>query len=76
MFNGAAISWRASRTTLIVLNAAEAEQYSLSSATQKSHLSAHDVYRARIPSNQPDYHVLGLPSSCRLVKGKQIPQSQ
>ena len=35
MLNGATISWRASRTTLIVLNAAEADQYSLSSATQK-----------------------------------------
>jgi len=34
MLNGAAISWRASRTTLIVLNAAETELYSLSSATQ------------------------------------------
>jgi len=33
--NGAAISWRASRTTLIILNAAEAELYSLSSATQE-----------------------------------------
>jgi len=33
MLNGAAISWRASRTTLIVLNAAEAE---LSSATQEA----------------------------------------
>ena len=36
MLNGAAISWRASRTTLIVLNAAEAELYSLSSATQEA----------------------------------------
>jgi len=36
MLNGAEISWRASRTTLIVLNAAEAEQYSLSSATQEA----------------------------------------
>jgi len=34
LLNGAAISWRASRTTLIDLNAAEAELYSLSSATQ------------------------------------------
>ena len=34
--NGAAISWRAGRTTLIVLNAAEAELYSLSSATQEA----------------------------------------
>jgi len=36
MLNRAAISWRASRTTLIVLNAAEAELYSLSSATQEA----------------------------------------
>ena len=36
LLNGAAISWRASRTTLIVLNAAEAELYSLSSATQEA----------------------------------------
>ena len=36
MLNGAAISWRASRTTLIVLNAAEAELYRLSSATQEA----------------------------------------
>ena len=36
MLNGAAISWRASRTTLIVLNAAKAELYSLSSATQEA----------------------------------------
>ena len=36
MLNGAAISWRTSRTTLIVLNAAEAELYSLSSATQEA----------------------------------------
>ena len=36
MLNGAAISWRASRTTLIVLNAAEAELYSLSSAAQEA----------------------------------------
>jgi len=36
MLNGAAISWRASRTTLIVLNAAEAELYSPSSATQEA----------------------------------------
>ena len=36
MLNGAAISWRASRTTLIVFNAAEAELYSLSSATQEA----------------------------------------
>ena len=34
--NGAAISWRASRTTLIVLNAAKAELYSLSSATHEA----------------------------------------
>jgi len=34
--NGPGISWRASRTTLIVLNAAEAELYSLSSATQEA----------------------------------------
>jgi len=33
MLKGAAISWRASRTTLIVFNAAQAELYSLSSAT-------------------------------------------
>ena len=36
MLNAVAISWRASRTTLIVLNAAEAELYSLSSATQEA----------------------------------------
>ena len=36
LLNGAAISWRASRTSLIVLNAAEAELYSLSSATQEA----------------------------------------
>jgi len=36
MLNGAAISWRASRTALIVLNAVEAELYSLSSATQEA----------------------------------------
>jgi len=36
MLNGAAISWRASRTTLIILNVAEAELYSLSSATQEA----------------------------------------
>jgi len=36
MFNGAAISWRASRTTLIVLNAADAELYSLFIATQEA----------------------------------------
>jgi len=36
MLNGAALSWRASRTTLIVLNTAEAELYSLSSATQEA----------------------------------------
>jgi len=36
LLNGAAISWRASRTTLIVLNAAEAELYSLSSAIQEA----------------------------------------
>jgi len=36
LLNDAAISWRASRTTLIVLNAAEAELYSLSSATQEA----------------------------------------
>jgi len=35
MLNGVAIPWCASRTTLIVLNAAEAELYSLSSATQE-----------------------------------------
>ena len=36
MLNRAAISWRASRITLIVLNAAEAELYSLCSATQEA----------------------------------------
>jgi len=36
MLNGAAISWRASGTTLIVLNAAEAELLSLSNATQEA----------------------------------------
>ena len=36
MLNEAAISWRASRTTLIVLNAADFELYSLSSATQEA----------------------------------------
>jgi len=36
MLNGAVISWRANRTTLIVLNTAEAELYSLSSATQEA----------------------------------------
>jgi len=36
LLNGAAIFWRTSRTTLMVLNAAEAELYSLSSATQEA----------------------------------------
>jgi len=36
MLNGAAICWCASRTTRIVLNAAEAELYSLSSASQEA----------------------------------------
>jgi len=36
LLNGAAISWRASGTILIVLIAAEAELYSLSSATQEA----------------------------------------
>jgi len=34
MLNGAAISWRANRTIVIALNAAQEELYSLSSATQ------------------------------------------
>jgi len=36
LLNRAAISWRASRTALIVIHAAEAELYSLSSATQEA----------------------------------------
>jgi len=36
LLNRTAISWRASRTALIVLHAAEAELYSLSSATQEA----------------------------------------
>jgi len=34
------------------------------------------VHRARIPTEQPDYHVRGLSSSSRFIQGKQILQSQ
>ena len=63
-----------SRTTLIVLNAVEAEVYSLFST--KSHLSPQGVHRDRIPTKQHYYYVQGLSGSSRFIQRKQISQSQ
>jgi len=59
LLNGTAISWRTSRTTLIFLKAAEAELYSLSSATQEAIYLRKVSIELRIPTEQPDYYVRG-----------------
>jgi len=59
LLNGNAISWRASKTILIFLNAAEAELYSLSRATQEAIYLCKVCIELRIPTEQPDYYVSG-----------------
>jgi len=78
LLNGAAISWHASRPSLIVLNAAEAELYSLSSATQEAiyHQVPQSEHQSSIPTKQFDYYERKLSGSSRLIQRKQLLQSK
>ena len=68
MRNGAAISWRASRNTLIVLNAAEAELYSLSGDTQEAIYLRKVCIELGVLQNSPTIMYEDCPAAVALSK--------